>query len=186
MKPFAKQLERIPCTRCDSAKRTIMIKGSVGANGKIRKAIKEIGQCPVCYLGPDVIALTPEQIAKVESQFTKSMIAKEMYEVKGSRVVDGVKWNHVKWTGSWDDETIRELTRAIGDACYVETEVDGEIVKEPGLHIFRGEKTKVLIRDECMPALEETLESPIFQDGFSPFARLSEERIAALEKAFEE
>ena len=186
MKPFGKIIGRVECRRCESSNRIVSIKGTVRSNGKINTAIRETGPCGICHLEAEIRSLTPEQIAKVESQFTKSMIAKEMYEVKGSQVVDGVKWNHVKWTGSWDDETIRELTRAIGDACYVETEVDGEIVKEPGLHIFRGEKTKVLIRDECMPALEETLESPIFQDGFSPFARLSEERIAALEKAFEE
>lgn len=190
MKPFAQKIGRIECPRCHSTNLNVVIKGMIRKNGQTKTAIREIEECSLCHY-TEVNTLSPEQMQKVDNQTTNTMKAKDMYQIRATRTIGAEKWHWIKWLGRWEGEAMGELTREIGEACktFESIQSDGEMTEVPvaGMHLDRsGEKAMLLIRDDRIQAFEEVIESPLFQDAFQPFARVSEDKIAALRDAFKD
>lgn len=188
MKPFASKIDRIPCPRCGASKLDVVIKGMISSEGKITKAIKQTSNCDVCRRPTQIEELTQEQIKKVETNQPKTMQAKDMYVIKATRKIGDETWHWVKWTGSWDGDAIGELTRAIGDACQTVKLMGEDEVPQVGMQFVQpdGKGKRMLILDECLPAFEDVITTPIFQENFKPFARISDEKIEKLKGAFDD
>lgn len=192
MKPYARKIGRIECPQCHSANLDIVIKGMIGTVG-VESAIRETEECPICHYR-ERKTLSPENLLKVdETNNTEMLKAKNMYKIQATRKLpDGETWNWIKWNGQWDGEAMGELTRAISEACKGTRAVpneDGEMedVQESGMLLDRsGEKAMLLIRSDFMPNFEEVLDLPMFQDSFTPFARVSDDKIAQLRDAFKD
>lgn len=189
MKPFAKKLERIPCPRCGEANVDVFLKGTANEVGRVAKVLRTIGPCSIChYASSD--ELDADKLEKVETNSPAIMKNKSMYKIQATRTIAEEQWHWIKWTGSWDDGVMGELTKAINEACKTSSTIKGEDgeteeVVESGMYLDRsGEKAMLLIRDDCLSSFEDVLDTPIFQDAFHPFARVSEEKIEALRKAF--
>lgn len=187
MKPYAQKVDRIQCPRCKSANLNVIVKGSINKDGAILLAIREVEECPICHY-VERKQLSAEDVEKVKTKInTENMKTKNMYEVKASREAGDYEWCLIEWKGSWrDKDAMSELGRALAEACRSVKLVGDDEVIDSGYHLdsSRDGKRRLFIRKDMIPKFEEIIEIPIFQDAFTPWARISDDTAQAINDAF--
>lgn len=183
MKAFLRKTNPEKC-RC-GADRDATVKGSVYDDGRVKKVLKEIAPCAECGDPQQVQELTAGDIGKVEENHstTKMFTAKEMYYVKEKKSVGDelFSWCLIKWKGKWELEDLKAFTGRIMSSLNIPADEDDGTAADYGA-VFSRETKQFFVREDKIDLFEGILAD--YTGRMQPFDRVSDEKVKALEEAF--